>query len=341
MGSCGRCLLYLFYIVMIVIGLFFTIVGALFFTTALNTKGNCKVKEVISLAHRGDTETFQENTKEGDASAITKGYNAEFDINTISTGEIVVFHDDNALELTGTDLEITAATLSQIQNLKYKLTIRGTTYLTQPSVPLLKDSLNAMCTIDSEAALDFDIKFSPSTENMKALMDIIDNSKCSCSDKQVMIFATPYFYKGKTIRTAFEGRRCNKGKISIWFHPGSLPLGVYFWLKTRWVLNLGDADYVSTHYKVWDYYPELLKSYNEDGWCTAAYGNKAAILNNYNITGYRVVDVSQASYEEVEYTGDSASYKALIGTTVIGVIILAVFLLLMILTCCSCICKVS
>ena len=340
--SFARVLLYILYIFIIIVGLFFTIIGGLFFSQAFKASGICTPPtSVVNIAHRGDTSISQENTIAGGVSAVTNGYGTEFDIYQISTGELVIFHDSNALVKTGTDLDIESATLEEIRKLRYKSTINGYSYNESPSVPLLSEFLAEVCKADKDATLDFDLKFSPNSDTMKALMDIIDASPCSCDPvKQKMYFATPYFYVGSNIRKGFEGRRCKTGKVSIYFHPGSLPLGVYFWLKTRYAINVGDADIVNTHYKVWNFYPELLTGFNEDKYCTANYGGTLAEMKDLNITEYRVIDMSIASQdEEITYDGDSSGYKALIAMTIIGVLLLALGLFLLIFTCGNCICK--
>jgi glycerophosphoryl diester phosphodiesterase len=121
----------------ILFGVIFTTIGAYFIYTTSHAKGNCKApKEKIKFAHRSNTALYQENTLEAILSTVDLKIGAEFDVDQISTGELVIFHDDNAKEVTGVDLEIKEATLEQIRSIKYLETIRGKTYSSRPSIPL-------------------------------------------------------------------------------------------------------------------------------------------------------------------------------------------------------------
>ena len=342
MGSCGRCLLYTVYVILIVMGLFFTACGIFFFSTAFNTKGNCvpNPKSIVEYAHRSDTQAAQENTTEAVVSAVNKGYGVEIDIYIISTGELIVFHDDNAKDLTGVDLDIDTATLEKIQSLTYLNTIRNTSYPTKPKIPLFKDVIKAACDINPKVNIDFDIKFDLTTENMKKLMDIIDASPCECASDQLFIFATPYFYNMSPIKESFNNRRCNKlNKVALWFHPDTYPLGEYFWLKTRFAINIGKPDIINAYYKIWQTHPDLLEGFNNDGYCTAVYGQKKDVLDKIGVNQYIVKDVSDASVTGETYTDNNSAYIAVGVMLGIGLAILIAGIVMLVLTCCGCMCK--
>mmetsp|Transcript_272 Transcript_272/g.257 ORF Transcript_272/g.257 Transcript_272/m.257 type:complete len:360 (+) Transcript_272:38-1117(+) len=342
--TCKRILLYTLYIIMILVGLFFTIVGAMFFSTKFNTSGEClfKPSEPYTIVHRGDTAVSQENTIEAGVSAVKKGYGTEFDIFLLTTGEFVLFHDDNALETTGTDLEIEDASLSEFQALRYKSAINGVTYSNQPSPPLLKDFLKAVCEENPNAVLDFDIKFSINTENMEAMNKVVDDSPCNCENTaNFYIYAVGNPWDIGTVRDSLENFKCKNGKVANYYHPDTYPLGEYFFLRTRFFINLYDPDIVNIEHQILDEHTDLLEDLNNDDFCTATYSNFEEKIKQYDVNTYRVIDTSIASLTKDVYDYNENTYRALIAMTVIGVIMLAAGLLLLILTCGGCLCKSS
>jgi glycerophosphoryl diester phosphodiesterase len=69
-------------------------------------------------AHRGLSSVFPENTKESFQAAIDAGADViESDVRLTKDGEVVLFHDESAQRVTGTNLIIAEARCSQIQNL--------------------------------------------------------------------------------------------------------------------------------------------------------------------------------------------------------------------------------
>ena len=89
------------------------------------------------IAHRGlYTEGIPENSLSAFLNAAKNGYTIELDVQITSDGEIVVFHDYNALRMTGHDLEINKTKFEQLKNLR----LNGS----DEKIPLLKEVFNAV-----------------------------------------------------------------------------------------------------------------------------------------------------------------------------------------------------
>jgi glycerophosphoryl diester phosphodiesterase len=340
--NCKRVLLYVLLFLMIVIGLFFTIIGGMFFTTAFNTKSNgCKnpPSTPLLIAHRGDTSVSQENTVKAGLSAVKKGYGTEFDIFILTTGEAVLFHDENAKDTTGVDLQIENSTWDEFSKLKLNKTLYNVTYNQEESPALLKDYLQAVCEFNPNSILNFDIKFDHTEDNFKKVLDIFDNSNCNCQNLiNYYIFSTPYPWKIPVIRNSISKAKCNNIKVNYYVHPGTYPGGEYFWLKTRFFINLWSPDTINIEYQIINRHPEILSALNEDGFCTSTYANTEDYLKNFDVKFAKVIDLSPASKNTDVYEYNSNTYKALIAMTTVGVVMLFAGLVLFILICCNCIC---
>lgn len=72
----------------------------------------------ISVGHGGAKQLCPENTLECYQMALDAGASAlEADLQVLADGTLLMFHDDNALEQTGTDLELRLATLNEVRGL--------------------------------------------------------------------------------------------------------------------------------------------------------------------------------------------------------------------------------
>lgn len=344
MGKCNKKIFfYTICIMFIVIGLFFTAIGIFFF------KGNndfplqpCnKIKIILNLIHKSDTSVAQENTIDAINSSINKGNGVQMDIQQISTGEYIVFHDYNAYETTGVNTEIEFSTYEEIKKLNYLLTIHGTTYNKRREIPILKEALEAICNKRSSASINFHIRSKLSKEFMNGLMNIIDSSSCDCSEDQYFIFETADFYSTNYIREGLANRRCALiSQVGVYLHPNTQPLGTYIWLKTKHIISYGFPDSVSCHYSIWKAYPELVEKYKNDGFCISTYGNFEKPLLQYYVDKYRVPDISNASYIDsvVDYESETGKYTILIIIFIIGLLLITVLPIILMLYLCGCIC---
>jgi hypothetical protein len=114
---------------------------------------------------------------------------------------------------------------------------------------------------------------------MTEIKRILEDSPCTCANRNQFFISTPYFYSLSTIRKVFSTSRCNP-LVNIWFHPDTYPyLNEHFFLKTKLAARYGEPDIVTAHWKIWDAFPKVLDSYNAAGYCTGTYGNVSSVLD--------------------------------------------------------------
>jgi hypothetical protein len=114
---------------------------------------------------------------------------------------------------------------------------------------------------------------------MTEIKRILEDSPCTCANRNQFFISTPYFYSLNTIRKVFATSRCNP-LVNIWFHPDTYSyLNEHFFLKTKLAARYGEPDIVTAHWKIWDAFPKVLDSYNAAGYCTGTYGNVSSVLD--------------------------------------------------------------
>ena len=112
----------------------------------------------IKFAHRGlHSDNCAENSLEAFRRACEAGYGIELDVQFTSDKQLVVFHDDNAVRMTGRDELIRNMTLAEVRELK--LNTDGS------SIPTLAEVLN---TVNGRVPLLVEIKTCP---GIRALTD--------------------------------------------------------------------------------------------------------------------------------------------------------------------------
>ncbi len=100
-----------------------------------------------------------------------------------------------------------------------------------------------------------------------------------------------------------QSYRC-KGLFNLYFHPGTVPLGVFFFIQTRFEVGFSGVNGLRFHYTVWEKYSSMIKEYEKDGFCTWIYGQYDTILNKYIATLMRIFDNSNASLSDTVYTSE-------------------------------------
>ncbi len=124
------------------------------------------------IAHRG-LHDLSENTPENSLAAFeeaaVRGYIIENDIHITADGQVVVFHDDDAKRMCGSELIIEKATLAELKQLRLK----GT----ELQIPTLKECLD---TVDGRVPLLIEFKcktFAECRRLCEAANDILKNYK--------------------------------------------------------------------------------------------------------------------------------------------------------------------
>lgn len=97
------------------------------------------IKDYKLIAHRGlynNKEGIVENTIKAFNKAIEKGYAIELDVQILKDGNLIVFHDDNLLRLTGKNKRVYDSTLEYIKSVNL--------LNTNEKIPTLKEVLDTV-----------------------------------------------------------------------------------------------------------------------------------------------------------------------------------------------------
>ena len=97
------------------------------------------IKDYKLIAHRGlynNKEGIVENTIKAFNKAIEKGYAIELDVQILKDGNLIVFHDDNLLRLTGINKRVYDSTLEYIKSVNL--------LNTNEKIPTLKEVLDTV-----------------------------------------------------------------------------------------------------------------------------------------------------------------------------------------------------
>lgn len=70
------------------------------------------------------------------------------------------------------------------------------------------------------------------------------------------------------------------GAVAYYLVPETLPGGLYFYLKTRFPIALGDFALVDTHFLPYSKHPKIMEGLQADGYCTGVYGGSQFVLSD-------------------------------------------------------------
>lgn len=250
--------------------------------------------EELTFAHRaGDTTKYQENTIEIALDAAHHGYNIEFDLNQLASGEVVVFHDTNFLDNTGIDLDVNIATYDQIKNIKYLKKISQYNYQTQPKIPLFREYVNSVCSINNKISLWLDVKSVVNEEFAKVIFESLEASPCLCDDEQYIIFEVYNQFSAISYMREINKRyRC---KLNYSFATFSTEKDTSF---TSWKKKL---ELFSRYADILDFssdllikYPSLIDIATKYNMCVAVYGKGSLeLVDKYPKLDIQIIDISQ------------------------------------------------
>ncbi|MCL2672043.1 MAG: glycerophosphodiester phosphodiesterase [Clostridiales bacterium] len=149
---------------------------------------NLDILKARYIAHRGlhNRETgVPENSMAAFAAAVDAGLPVEFDLHLLKDGQIVVFHDDNLVRMTGLDKDIKDCTYDEIKDL--------TLYDTEERIPLLEDVLRLA---DGKVLLDIELKTDlPAGQLEAALCPLLDAYAGAFVVKSFSPFSVQWFHK--------------------------------------------------------------------------------------------------------------------------------------------------
>lgn len=194
----------------------------------------------IPVAHRGlHNDTFPENSMSAFRAAVREGYTIETDVRLSKDGQLVVFHDESLLRMTGANLNVADCTAEELSRLKLGES--------NERIPLFSDFLTA---INGQVPLLIEIKNMPSVNAKTYIGKIADALKDYLGTFAVQSFSPFYVKEFKALRpdipcgilaTASAGKEDFGGSA--------------FWrIKARAVKNMSfnkkiKPDFISYHFK--------------------------------------------------------------------------------------------
>ena len=135
-------------IISAIVAVMLLFIAYLFAIQGDKTNNNISWLTEIAIAHRGlHNEDIPENSMASFKNAIEKGYTIELDVQLTKDKELVVFHDNNLLRLTGDSRDIADVDYEELKDLKIKNT--------NETIPTLKEVLDL---VDNQVPLLIEIK---------------------------------------------------------------------------------------------------------------------------------------------------------------------------------------
>ena len=95
---------------------------------------------------------------------------------------------------------------------------------------------------------------------------------------------------------------------NVWIHPDTLPFGEHFWVKSKLAAFWASPHIFTVHESIWKAFPNILDNYNEEDFCTGAYGNTLEGLSALNLSYARIFDSDPYFVEETYYDGSNFWY---------------------------------
>jgi hypothetical protein len=219
----------------------------------------------------------------------------EFDLVQLSSEEVLVFHDLNFLEKTGLDLDVDEASYDMIKDLTYLQTLSSVTYTTKPRLPLFRDFIKLVCSINSHINLWLDVKVDVTSSFGKDIFVSFESSSCSCDENQVIIFETYNQYSAITyMRELNKDYRCKIIYAFSTFNSDEIDdLGTWN----------NDIQTYSTYAEIIDfstYYikqmPSLTQITRDSGMCVSIYSDDdKSIFNEYTNINIDITDIDDSS----------------------------------------------
>jgi hypothetical protein len=282
-----------------------------FTTTTPKKIQNCTAPpKALTFTHHGDYSLAQANSAKAVLASFSNTDNTlgcEFDVQIISTGEIVVFHDSNAYEKTGDDVDIDEATPSDINSMSFEA---DKDFSTPQPVTMYKDMLNDICNLNPKHPFAVDVKFEVTEQNVHSLFDAIDASSCACTSDHYINFEMDQPLGIKYAQQERPKHRCQP-KITFWYESNG-DLKTKYWLM-RSMTEVKDImpDTVEFEEILVKDAPELIDIYNQAGFCTSIYGNYKSVLVNYPVTNYRIIDIDGYELDDVpNYKSNKSNYTS-------------------------------
>ncbi len=180
------------------------------------------------IAHRGlNNDNIPENSLMAFTEAVKCGYNIELDVQMLATGEIVVFHDENTLRLTGQD--------NLIQSLKYEDIKKLRLSSTSQQIPTFEQVLSV---VDGKVGILIEIK---NHKNIGILEDKLINILKNYNGAHAIQSFNPFIIK--YIKKNAPQIPC--GQLSSYFENENMSKFLKFILKHMFLNHFIKPDFIS------------------------------------------------------------------------------------------------
>jgi len=273
----------------------------------------CVATRAFTLASRGDVSLAPENTLPAIMGAYgsQKMDGAAIDLQVSSDNVPFIFQDSNGKRLAGVDKDVKSTTWDEIKewSVPSSSELDGLHYNGTFRIPGYFDTIQGICgNFPSTSFIHMNLgKLSPA--DAETVWEAYTKSACLNRDNAITLFGTENPAAGNRLFRPLH-RKSNKNTLAAFkYHPGSLPFGESFWLKTRFFQWYVGAELIHAHYRLYEAHPAVFQSFKDDGFCLGIYGgNKttlAPFLDNVDVVqldhpGTAVFPDSLAEYEPSE-----------------------------------------
>lgn len=214
-----------------------------------------------NYAHRGlHNDEVSENSLESFSLAIKNNYAIELDIRVTKDDKWIVFHDNNLLRMTGSNIKVEDLNYHELKNYTLKNN--------NEKIPLLKDALSL---VNGSVPLLIEIKHIKKTKaNLLSLFNILDHYKGRFA---VFSFSPKIVYLLKKYRKKYI-----RGQISSFFHENKLPRVFKYFHKSMFFNKFTKPDFIS--YNIRDIPNKYIKKAKTQG--LFIFGYTAKNIDEYN-----------------------------------------------------------
>jgi glycerophosphoryl diester phosphodiesterase len=209
----------------------------------MKNRVNCSWLETKGIAHRGFHNNIDapENSIKAFERAIEFGYAIELDIHILLDNNIVVFHDDNLIRLTGIDKLIEDCTYDEISNLNLQDS--------QEKIPLFKDVLTL---VDGKVELLIELKNRGKVGRLeKKTYDLLKQYRGEYAIQSFNPYSVGWFYN--------NAPSVIRGQLSGSYRKEKLSMVTKFLLKNLLLNSVSKPNFINYEIKYLDSFPLKLQ----------------------------------------------------------------------------------
>jgi len=266
----------------------------------------------VTYLHRGNLSFAQENTFDAVVTgSAALGSNSEIDIRSTKEGDTVLFHDDSLKRMAGIEKDLKDASKEELLNVTLSSEIDGYNYNKTNFITELLPVVKAICE-ETDTGINFDVK---NTGAVDAVVTSIKESECSDTDDHILTTAFPDI--AKESRQKLDDAGLRNIRVGLYMPKPNerhyFSLGQKFMLKTRLLHSLlsgSGSSIIEFHKSTYDSEKEMIKGWQDDGWCVGIYGIRPEEVDNYPGLNIYIVDEGPVFPDMGAYGGYGADDPA-------------------------------